>query len=140
MQKVDGFSLHAQHQAAKELLRQWTEDIARWHEAQQPVAGMLEAVRAAWDKTQAALEDQSRQIQTFERHLARHEEELRKAGWPVDVFEDESTVSEHQNFQRAMTEASTAHKNMQALYTGVRAEVRELLKLTHPDAVVLETN
>jgi hypothetical protein len=49
-------------------------------------------------------------------------------------------VSEHQNFEKALTEASTAHKKIQTLYVGVMAEVWQLLKLTHPDAVVLETN
>ena len=140
MQKVDGFTEHVQHREAKYLLRQWKEDVTRWHDEQQRVAGTLEAIRTAWEKAKAALEDHARKIQRFEEHLARHEEELRKTGWPVGEVEDESMVSEHQNFQRALADASTAHKKMQTLYAGVWAEAFELLKLTHPDAVVLETN
>lgn len=57
----------------------------------------------------------------------------------MEAVEDESMVSEHQDFQRALAEASTAHNNMQTVHAGVMSEVLELLKLTHPDAVVLET-
>jgi hypothetical protein len=140
MQKVDGFVVHAQHRAAKDLFRQWKEDLARWREEQERAMSMLKAIRAAWEESAAALEVHARQIQVLEEHLLRHEQELRDANWPVEASEDESMVSEHQKFQSALARAGTGHKQMQELYCGVMSEVFELLKLTHPDAVVLETN
>ncbi len=140
MQGTNGFSVHAQHREAMELLQQWKEDIARWRAEQQRVAMMLETVRPAWEEAQTALEDHARKIQQMEEHLRRHEATLREAGWPAHLVEDESLVSEHQSFQNAVKAADTAHKNMETFYLGVMAEVWELVKLTHPDAVVQETN
>ena len=60
-------------------------------------------------------------------------------GWAAELFEDESIVAEHREFQVAQAAAVQAHEKLSRQYVGVMAEVLELLKLTHPNAVVQET-
>ena len=140
MLKVDAFEMHAQHRKATLEHAKWLEDIARWREERSRAAGMLEAVKTAWGQAEAALEEHARQIEILEVHSGRHEQMFCDEGWAVDLFEDVPIVAEHQDFRIAHAEARKVHNEMEQLYSGVMAEVLELLKLTHPDAVVLETN
>ena len=57
----------------------------------------------------------------------------------MDHVEGESWARERQKFEAAHADARKAHEEMQRLHSGVMTEVFELLKVTHPDAVVLET-
>jgi hypothetical protein len=140
MLSVDVLTLHDQHRKAKLEHREWLEEIAAWREEHHRVRGILEAVKAAWDHTGVALEEHARHIQALTEHLNCHEQTLSNGGWAVDVLEDESMVADRQYFEIAQAEARKVHEEMQQLYASVAAEVFALLKLMHPDAVVLETN
>ena len=140
MFKVDGLMLHDEHRKARQEHRQWREDIDRWHDEHHRAATMLAAVEAAWDEAEAALEEHAQRIQALAEHSDQHEQMLFQEGWAVDISEDESLISDHQRFEIAHAEARKVHEKLQQLYIAVAAEVHELLKLTHPDAVVLETN
>jgi hypothetical protein len=96
-------------------------------------------IKEAWDKAAAMLEEHARLIQTHEEHLDRHEQVFEHHGWAVDDLEDEATVAEHRCFEAAHATARKAHDKLEQLHCGVMAELLELLKVTHPDAVVLET-
>lgn len=135
MSTVDTLAMHAQHREAKWEHRQWLEDIARWRKEHHQAAAMLAAIKAAWDKAEVALEKHAQQIRAHEEHLDRHEQAVRDHGWTVDDFEE----VEHREFEVAHAAARKAHAEMQHLHSEVMTEVFELLKLTHPGAVVLET-
>jgi hypothetical protein len=139
MVDVDAFVMHAQHRGASCEHGQWLEDIARWHEEHRQAAAMLEAIKAAWGKAEAALEEHARQIHAYEEHLKRHEQVFRDHDWAVDDAEDDSLVAEHRKFEAAHAQARTAHEQIEQLHSGVMAEVLELMKLTHPGALVSET-
>ena len=136
---VDTSAMHAQHRQAKLEHREWLEDIARWREEHHRATAMLAAIKEAWDKAEVALEKHAQLIRTHEEHLNRHEQVFRDHGWTVDDIEDESAVAEHREFEVGHAAARKAHERMQQMHSGVMAEVFELLKVTHPDAVVLET-
>lgn len=140
MLKVDGLVLHDEHRKARQEHRQWREDIAHWQDEHRRVATMLAAVKAAWDEAEVALEEHAQQIRGLAEHSDQHEQMLFREGWAVDVSEDESMISDHLRFEIGHAEARKVHEELQQLYVAVAAEVHELLKLTHPDAVVLETN
>ena len=50
MLKVDTFRMHDQHRKANLEHDQWLADIDFWREEHSRAAGMLEAVKEAWDK------------------------------------------------------------------------------------------
>jgi chromosome segregation ATPase len=136
---VDTHVMHAQHREARWEHRDWLADVARWREDHRRATAMVESIKEAWDKAAAALEEHARQIQTHEEHLDRHEQVFQHHGWAVDDIEDEAAVAEHRRFEAAHAAARKAHDKLEQLHCGVMAELLELLKLTHPDAVVLET-
>lgn len=136
---VDAFAIHAQHREAQAEHREWLDDIARWREQQRRVMAMLGSIKEALEKAEVALEEHVQQIRAHEEHLARHEQVFRDHDWAVDEVEDESSVAEHRQFEAVHAAARKAHERMQQLYSGVMSEAFELLKVTHPDSVVLET-
>lgn len=135
MSTVDTFAMHAQHRDAKWEHRQWLEDIARWRKEHHQATAMLAAIKAAWDEAEVALEEHALQIQAHEEHLARHEQAFRDHAWSVDDVEE----AEHRKFEVAHAAARRAHLEMQHLHSEAMTEIFELLKVTHPGAVVLET-
>lgn len=138
MSKVDLNAMHAEHREARMEHRDWLEDIARWRNEHRQADAMLEAIKAAWNEAEATLDEHARQIQVHEEHLDRHEQAFRDNVWIVDDIEDESSMAEHESLELVHAAARKVHDEMRHLHSGVMAEVFELLKITHPDAVVLE--
>lgn len=136
---VKPYAMQAEHREAQWEHREWLEDIARWREEHRRATAMLTAIREAWDKAEVALEEHVGQIQTHEEQLHRLEQMFRDHGLTADDVGAGALVAEHQKFEAAHAAARKVHEKMQDLHFGVMTEVFELLKVTHPGAVVLET-
>jgi hypothetical protein len=131
--------MHAEHREAQWEHREWLEDIARWREEHHRATAMLLAIKEAWDKAEVALEAHVQQIRAHEEHLHRHEQQIQQQGWTMGDVEDDSSLAEHRKHEVAHAAARKAHEKLMEMHYGVMTEVLELLKVTHPGAVALET-
>jgi hypothetical protein len=139
MLETDEMVMHVQHRDAHRVHRQWLEDIARWREEHRQAAAMLKAVEMAWSQAQGALDEHAGRIKALEEHLTRHEQVFHDHGRMPDDAGPDPLLDEHREFDIGHAATRKAHEKMQDLYQGVMAEALELMKLTHPGAIVRET-
>ena len=139
MPENDRLVMHVQHRGAHGAHRHWLEDIARWREEHRQAAAMLKAAEMAWSQAHNALDEHAGRIKTLEEHLNRHEQAFHDHGRTPDDAGPDPLLAEHREFDIGHAEARKSHEKIQQLYQGVMSEALELMKLTHPGAVVLET-
>ena len=131
--------MHVEHRDAHAAHRQWLEDIARWREEHRQALAMLRAAEAAWSQAQAALDGHAERIKALEEHLTRHERVFHDHGCMPDDAASDPLLDEHREFDLGHAGTRKAHEKLQRLYQGVMSEALELMKLTHPGAIVRET-
>ncbi len=139
MVETDEMVMHVQHRDAHAAHCQWLEDIARWREEQRQALAMLRAAEAAWSQAQGPLDEHAARIRTLEEHLTRHEQLFHDQGRMPDDAGPDPLLDEHREFDVGHAAARKAHQKLQQQYQGVLSEALELMKLTHPDAIVRET-
>ena len=106
-----------------------------------PASGGRCSRRPKWRgaRPRRALDEHAEQIKALEEHLTRHEQVFHDHGRMPDDAGSDPLLDEHREFDLGHAGTRKAHEKMQRMYQGVMSEALELMKLTHPGAIVRET-
>jgi len=139
MKALDDVTMRGDNRQARREDAAWLEDVSRWQTEHDQVAAWLREVQAAWEQAEAALESHSRVIRAHEARLERHERAIREQ-WPIGGRETHKQLAaDHEKLRARHLQAQAVHEQLKKRHETVTAEIRELLKMTTPGALVQET-